>query len=133
MITAPGRLTPQPRLNILVANRLDVMRQTTNATAISKKVVECFSFIFAVFIVVPVTLVPPGTRRKDRKNNSDSGAFGKLPYIYRIALQNLRIRRDVVGEPDVAAYNGIVPDGDAPEYRRIGIDGHVVLQYRMAR
>ena len=66
-MTAPGRLIPQPRLKILVAKRLDVMRQTVKATAISRNVVEYFSFIFAVFIVVPVTLVPPGTRRKDTK------------------------------------------------------------------
>ena len=55
MMTAPGRLIPQ-RLITLVANKLEAMRQTENSTAISRNVVENLSFIFAVFIVVPVTL-----------------------------------------------------------------------------
>ena len=65
MITAPGRFIPQPREKILVANKFDVMRQTVNATAISRNVVEYFSFIVAVFIVVPVTLDSLEPRRKD--------------------------------------------------------------------
>ncbi len=67
MMTAPGRLTPQPRLKILVANKFEEMRQTMNVTAISRNVVEYFSFIFAVFIVVPVTLDSRESRCKDRK------------------------------------------------------------------
>ena len=55
-ITAPGRLMPQPSEKTLVAKRLEVMRQTTSATVINKKLVENLIFIFAVFIVVPVTL-----------------------------------------------------------------------------
>ena len=40
---------------------------------------------------------------------------------------------DAMGEPDVAADNGVVAEGDAAEDGRIGVYGDVVLDNRVAR
>ena len=41
--------------------------------------------------------------------------------------------RNVVGDPDVAADDAVVPDGDASEDGGVGIDGDVVFDNRVAR
>ena len=60
--TAHGRTLFVPMAKIFVARRLLVIKQTVKSTASNTKVAEkwAFAFIFAVFIVVPVTLDSAG-------------------------------------------------------------------------
>lgn len=43
------------------------------------------------------------------------------------------MRGDAMRQPDVATDHGMVTDGDAAEYRRVAVNGHVVFQNRVAR
>ncbi len=44
-----------------------------------------------------------------------------------LGLLDAGVRRDVVGDPDVAADDGVVADGDASEDGGVGVDGDEVL------
>ena len=47
--------------------------------------------------------------------------------LLRLSLDYPRAGGDIAGNPDVAAYLGAAPYGDAPQERRTGIDDDIVL------
>ena len=53
--------------------------------------------------------------------------------LFLSVLKKLGVGRQVLREPSVTSYYGVMADGDAAKYRCVGVDYHVVLNDRMAR
>ena len=53
--------------------------------------------------------------------------------LFLSVLKKLGVGRQVLREPYVTSYYGVMADGDAAKYRCVGVDYHVVLNDRMAR
>lgn len=47
-------------------------------------------------------------------------------------LKHLGSWSDILGDPHVAAYDGIATNGDTPEYGAVAIHDNIVLKYGMA-
>ena len=53
--------------------------------------------------------------------------------LFLSVLKKLGVGRQVLCEPYVTSYDGVMADGYAAKYRCVGVDDHVVLDDRMAR
>ncbi len=53
--------------------------------------------------------------------------------LFFSVLKKLGVGRQVLSEPNVTSNDGVMSYGNAAKYRGVGVDDHIVLDYRMAR
>ena len=53
--------------------------------------------------------------------------------LFLSVLKKLGVGRQVLGKPYVTAYYRVMSDGHAAKHGGVGVDDHIVLDYRMAR
>ena len=63
---------------------------------------------------------------------SDSGAVGKAQ-VLGLTLQDTGVFRHGMREPDITSDDRSFSYSDPAEYRSVGINGNIILQYRVSR